>query len=212
MSGALHSFTMTLSLGTLGVQEDGDGVTPHKRSVFASRGCRRRAELMALLCRAGVIFWEEGGPRKRPRKLPLLNSRPCSERGSREMSPGHADLPQGFPQPLTVSMLRGAPAERSLLSVGSLGLGDIIPMGSDSEMPCSAEPPLAPGSLGAVGIGDSSAWIELPSPCSPHSHSFNCPGGPLSTNCLLFHVISSSMELSQIMAVFILVFSWGGGR
>lgn len=167
MTGALHSFAMTPSLGTLGVQEDRDGVTPHKRSVFASRGCRRRAELMAVLCRAGVIFWEEGGPRerdrprKRPRKLPLLNSRPCWEPGSREMSPGHADLPQGFPQPLTLSMLRGALAERSLLSVGSLGLGDIIPMGPDlgSEVPCSAEPPLAPGSLDAVGIGGSSAWI-----------------------------------------------------
>lgn len=83
-------------------------------------GCRGRAELMAVLCRAGVIFWEEGGPkecdrpRKRLRKLPLLNSHPCWERGSREMSPGHADLPWEFPQPLTVSMLRGAPAERSL--------------------------------------------------------------------------------------------------
>lgn len=67
MSGALHSFAVTLSLGTLGVREDGDGVTPHKCGVFASRGCSRRAELKALLCRAGVIFWEEGGPRERHR-------------------------------------------------------------------------------------------------------------------------------------------------
>lgn len=61
MTGALHSFSMTPSLGTLGVQEDGDGVTPHKCSVFASWGCRRRAELMALLCRAGLIFWRKEG-------------------------------------------------------------------------------------------------------------------------------------------------------
>lgn len=172
MTGSLHSFAMTPSLGTLRVQEDGDGVTPHKCSVFASRGCRRRAELMALLCRVGVIFWEEGGPRergrprKRPRKLPLLNSRPCSERGSRETGPGRADLPQSFPQPLAMSVLREASAEGSLLSVGSLGLGEIIPMGPDlgSEVPCSAEPPLAPGSLDAVGIGGSSAWMGSLSP------------------------------------------------
>lgn len=44
------------------------------------------------------------------------------------MSLGHADLPQGFPQPLTVSMLRGAPAESS---VGLVGLREIIPMGPD---------------------------------------------------------------------------------
>lgn len=74
------------------------------------------------------------------------------------MSLGHADLPQGFPQPLTVSMLRGAPAESS---VGLVGLGEIIPMGPDlgSEVLCSAEPPLAPGFLDALGIGGSSAWI-----------------------------------------------------
>lgn len=206
--GSLHSLAMTPSLGTLGVQEDGDGVTPHKCSVFASRGCRRRAELMALLCRAGLIFWEEGGqrerdrPRKRQRKLPLLNFRLCSERGSWEMGRGHADLPQGFPQPLTMSMLRGAPAE-SL--VGLPGLREIIPMGPDLGFKIS-------GCCGDWWLLCLDWFLEHLNPCSPHSRSSNCFSGPLSTNCLLFHVISISMELSQIMAFFILVFIWGGGR
>lgn len=36
MTGAVHSLAMTPSLGVLGVREDGDGVTPHKHSMFAS--------------------------------------------------------------------------------------------------------------------------------------------------------------------------------
>lgn len=107
VTGALHSFTMTLSFQTLRVQNSHalqDVVTPHKCAAFASRwwlrpGERRWSELRMLLYKVQVIFREEGRRReserrrKRLRKLPLLGSRLCSESSSQETGPCLADLP-----------------------------------------------------------------------------------------------------------------------
>lgn len=67
--------------------------------------------------------------------------------------------------------------------------------------------------LDALGVGGSSAcvlFLEPPGPHTPHSTSFDCQIsflGPSSTNCLVFHAISVSMKLSQIVDLFILVSS-----
>lgn len=165
--------------------------TPMQRVCFPWR-----AELMALLCRAGtIIFWEEGGlgerdrPRKRPRKLPLLNSR--------LWLPGDRGCWPCCPAPgLSKGLLQRGPCSQWDCWVWG------GPMGPDlgSEVPCSdlwvlvaPLPALAPKSLQPSLPFLQSPWcssVHKPPafPCHKHLHGIKPNHGPL-----------------------ILVFIWGGG-